>query len=744
MKIISTLPILSLRCLRIFVTSMAYLKDFRERILNNDYPGFLKIWEEYCYGDQPDGEEMVAVLESVRSSDLAVPFGVHVERILPLWRELKDQKQINAVLRLIFDLQTSNSEELADLVTEYLKNLYENDPLLNEKLRLVGLRNRERFQGSIRNFELLNHMKKGNFVFHTGGWGTGEIIDVSLVREELTLEFEYVIGPQHLSFEKAFKNLLPLEPDHFYSRRFGNPDLLEKEAKESPAETIRLLLRDLGPKTASEIKEELCDLVIPVEDWNRWWQTARSKLKKDTKIESPKELKDRFRLRTEDMPHEMTLHKALELKPGVNATIQLVYSFLRDFPETLKNHEFKTSLEAKLKDILTQEHLSDGQKLQIYFFLEDLNVPKISETISELISNMSTVPDIIRTIEVMPFQKRALQQVHKLRKEWQEIYLELIFSVDQNLLRDFILNELDTPKTRESLKQKLNSLIMHPLSFPDIVVWYFQKIIDKKSKLPFSETDGKNRFFESMLIILDHLEQKPQHRDLAKKIISLLTSDRYKIVRDIMQFSTLEEVKEYLLLATKCGSLTDHDIKILHSLAEVVHPSLVRLRKEKDLGSDEENIIWTTQEGYQKTQLRIQQIATVETVNNAREIEAARALGDLRENAEFKAALERRSRLQTELKFLSDQIAQARVLTPQDVVIDEVGIGSVVHCQDSKGEHMRFTLLGPWDADPEKHIISFQSKLAQAMKGRTIGEKFEFQGDRFTITSIDNYFDQKK
>lgn len=723
---------------------MAYLKDFRERIQNNDYPGFLKIWEEYCYGDQPDGEEITAVLESIRTSDLAKPFGVHVERILPLWRELKDPKQIHNVLRLIFDLQTTNSEDLADLGIEYLKNQNANDPLLLEKFRLIGLRNKERFQAAIRNFELLTHMKKGNYVFHTGGWGTGEIIDVSFVREELTLEFEYVIGPQHFSFEKAFKTLLPLPPDHFYTRRFGNPDQLEKEARENPAEVVRMLLRDLGPKTAAEIKEELADLVIPTEDWNRWWQTARSKLKKDTKIESPKELKDPFRLREEDVPHEVALHKALEAKPSVNATIQMIYTFLRDFPETLKNNEFKASLEARLKDVLVQEQLNDSQKLQVLFFLDDLNIPKISDQISGILTQMKTVPDVIRTIEVMAFQKRALQQVHKLRKDWPEIYLDLIFTVDQNLLRDFILGELDVPQTKDLLKQKLNTLLIHPLSFPDVFVWYFQKIIDKKSKLPFTEPEGKNRFFEGLLIILDHLEQKPQQRDLAKKIISLLTTDRYKIVRDIMQHSSIEEVKEYLLLATKCGSLTDHDIKILHSLGEVVHPSLTRLRKDKDLGSTEENIIWTTQEGYQRTQLRIQQIATVETVHNAREIEAARALGDLRENAEFKAALERRDRLQTELKFLSDQIARARILTPEDVGSDEVGIGSVVHCRDSKGEHLRFTLLGPWDADPEKHILSFQSKLAQAMKGQTVGEKFEFQGETFTIAEIDNYFDQKK
>ena len=723
---------------------MAYLKDFRERIQNNDYPGFLKIWEEYCYGDQPDGEEIVATLESIKSSELAKPFGLQVERVLPLWRQLQDKTQAHRVLRLILDLQTTNSEELADLATEYLKNQYENDPLLTEKLRLVGLRNRERFQSAIRNFELLSHMEKGSFVFHTAGWGTGEILEVSLVREELSLEFEYVLGPQTYSFEKAFKTLLPLSQDHFYSRRFGTPDQLEKEARKNPCEVMRMLLRDLGPKTAAEIKEELSDLVIPAEDWNRWWQTARGKIKKDTKIESPKELKDPFILREHDLPHEVTFHKALEAKPSVTATIQMVYTFLRDFPETLKNGEFKTSLEGRLKEALSQEHLTESQKVQLLFFLEDLGVAKSEQEIVESMTAMQNVAEIVRSMGIMAFQKRCLQHTQKIKKDWTEIFLDLLFTVDQNVLRDFILVELNTPATKDALKQKLNSLLIHPLSFPEVFVWYFQKTIDKKSKYPFSDKEGKNRFFEGLLILLDHLEQKPQYRELAKKIFNLLTVDRYKIVRDVMQHSTQEEVKEYLLLATKCGSMTDHDIKILHSLAEVVHPTLARLRKDKERNTAEEEVIWTTQEGYQKTQQRIQQIATVDTVHNAKEIEAARALGDLRENAEFKAALERRDRLQSEIKFLSDQISRARILTAHDVPADEVGIGSVVHCRDTKGEHLRFTLLGPWDADPEQRILSFQSKLAQAMNQRTIGEKFEFQGEQFVITQIDNYFDQKK
>ncbi len=720
---------------------MSYLKDIRERLQNNDYPGFLKIWEEYCYGDQVDAEELILILQAVKNSEIAKPFGLQVERILPLWREVTDAKLAHEALELIFDLQTTNSEELAELSTNYLKNRYPNDPLFLDKIRLVGLRNRESFQGCVRNFELLSHMKKGNFVFHSAGWGTGEIMDVSLVREELTLECEYVIGLQHLSFEKAFKTLIVLPDSHFYARRFGSPDLLEEEARENPGEVIRMLLQDLGPKTAAEIKEEMSDLVIPAADWNRWWQTARAKIKKDTKIESPKELKEPFRLRREEVPHEVALHKALESKPSISATIQMVYTFLRDFPETLKNQEFKSSLELRLKDVYENETLTESQKLQVAFFLEDLGIAKAQADLQSLVQEFNPIADLVRNIEVLAFQKRAMQLIRKVRKDWKEIFLDLLFTIEANLLRDFILHELEGKA--DELTAKLGSLLVHPLSHPDVFVWYFQKIIDAKSKHPFSDPKGQNSFFEGLLVLLDHLEQKPNYRDLLKKIIAMLTADRYKIVRNIMQQSNIDEVKEYLLLSTKCRALTDHDIKILHSLAEVVHPSLARLRKDKSGGTSEENILWTTQEGFQKTQQRIQQIATSETVQNAREIEAARALGDLRENAEFKAALERRDRLQSELKLLSDQLARARILTPEDVAADEVGIGSVVHCKDSKGSQSRFTLLGPWDADPEMHILSFQSKLAQAMKGRSVGEKFEFQGDVFTITDINSYFDQE-
>ena len=117
----------------------------------------------------------------------------------------------------------------------------------------------------------------------------------------------------------------------------------------------------------------------------------------------------------------------------------------------------------------------------------------------------------------------------------------------------------------------------------------------------------------------------------------------------------------------------------------------------------------------------------------------ARAHGDLRENAEFKAALERRDRLQSELKLLSDQLNRTRIITKSDIALDSIGIGSIVECTNKQGQKVTYTLLGPWDADPEQNILAFQSKLAQTMNGLTIGEKFQFQGDSFTIAGISSY-----
>lgn len=718
---------------------MSYLKDFQTQISNHSYPGYMRLWEEYCVSDEVDPLELKTILVNVKACEFAEHFGKYVEKILPLWEMLPESPQKHEIFKLIIDIETTNHEQLRQMVMNYLLNRYGNDKGFAEKIRLIGLRGKEKFQGAVSNFELLNHMAKGKFVFHTGGWGVGEIMDVSMIREQLSVEFEYVPGKKDISFANAFNTLLPIPDDHFLALRFGNADLLEKNAKETPVDVIRVLLRDLGPKTAAEIKDELCELVIPEEDWAKWWQNTRTKIKKDTMIEAPEDLRQPFVLRLTEISHEERLRKLLETKPEIGQFIQLIYSFMRDFPETLKNPDFKVFLQNKLQESLHTPDLTDGQLLELHFFLEDLSNEKKYPQVQEIVKNSKSIELLVQSIDILAYKKRALIVARKIRPDWKELFLNLLLTIDQNPLRDYIFGELSQPETEKDLKRKLEDLWIHPSRYPEVFVWYFQKIM-MQSEIPYSDKEGKNRFFEALFILLSYVEQSTEHRELVKKINTLLTQNRFSVVREIMQGASLETLQEFLLLASKCHSLSDHDQKILHSLAEVVQPSLAGTRKKQDSLSDS-NIIWTTEAGFKKVKERMQQIATVETVQNAKEIETARSHGDLRENAEFKAALEKRDRLQSELKALSDQVNRARIVTKADIVTDEIGIGCIVEFKNKDGKTLIYTLLGPWDADPHLGILSFQSKLAQEMKGLSIGDKFKFQGEEFTITTIRSYLD---
>lgn len=711
---------------------MGYLVDFEKAIGNHDAPSILRLWEEYTSSDEVDGEDFRAILEAVKKSDLRDYIGRHVERSLPLWEKVANVELADDILRLIVDLQTMNYETLRQLTLAHLEKKFGQDPLFGEKMRLIGLRGEKGdFKGAIGHFILLNHMQKGNFVFHTLGWGVGEIMDVSMLREQLSLEFDYAPGRKDMSFKIAFSTLVPIPKTHFLAERFGNPDALEEKAKQNPVELIRKLLKDLGPKTAAEIKDELCELVIPEDEWNRWWQTTRTKLKKDTHIESPQDLKLPFRLLKEEVSHAERLQADLEKKPDADTLIHMVYSFLKDFSDSLKNAEFKESLLKKMKELISFKDITAAQELQIHFFLADLTGEKEYQAIPDLLKKTESIEKLVDQISIQSFKKRTLMQVRKYRSDWQDIFLNLLFKIDQSALRDYLLAELLKSDKKAELKKRLNELCLNPHHYPELVIWYFQKCL-AEPELPHGSPEGRARVFEAFLIALGYLEQIGEKRDLIKKMHGILSAERYAIVREIMKDASVEDVQEFLLLITKCHSLSDHDIKIFHALAEVAHPSLTKKRK-KAVAEEEDEVIWTTAEGYSILQKKIEQIGTVETVENAKEIEIARAHGDLRENAEFKAALERRDRLQSELKFLSDQINKSRILTHDDFDTKKVGVGAIVDCQSADGELQSYTILGPWDADPERNILSFQSKLAKSMMDLKKGDTFEIQGKKMTI-----------
>lgn len=717
---------------------MSYLEEIKSQIQLRDFAKLLLLWEEYCANDVVDVEEFAALLRMLKGTDVAVPFGKYAERGLVLWRLIDAPEDIYTILKLIIDLQNINTAELGELAYEALRSRYGSDPLFNERIRLVGLRNRQNFQGALSHYELLVHMEKGNFVFHTGGWDVGEIVDVSPVREQLAVEFEFVAGRKHFTFANAFKTLIPLSQEHFLARRFANPDLLEQQARKNPLEVIQALLRDMGPKTAAEIKEELCELVIPEGDWSKWWQGSRAKLKKDPIIETPSTIKQPFKLRKAEISAQELLHQALQGAATSGALVQQCYTLTRDMPSILNDPTIVATLKEAILPLLEEENLWPPLEMEIAIFFENTLGELLPErTLRELIQKYGAHDDLINGIEILAYRKQALIAIRDHRSDWVERFLSLLRSLQSNPLRDYVLKELNESEGKAALSDAINELLQNPLDNPEVFLWYFQKLLTTEGQeLPFSDKESLETFFESFLILYSQLESRGENRELLKKMYNLLSGQRFAVVRHLLEGSSLDFTKEYLLLISKCQTLSDHDLKILRSLAEVVHPSLGISKKDKSHLLTDGHIIWTTQEGYLKAKQQLPILGT-EIVENAREIEVARSHGDLRENAEYKFALERRAELQRKLKHLTEQMNRLRIATKDDFSPHEVGVGSVVVLDNKlKDEKSRYTILGPWDADPEKGVLSFQSQLAQAMIGLKKGDSFQFRDDTYVVVEI--------
>lgn len=711
---------------------MEYFKQFKSKIAKNDLPQVVKLWQEYCLSDEIEPDELICILEAIKASTLGPSLGCYVDEILKLWQTVKDEKKKDSILALIFDIQTINSEKLSKLALEYLEKKYDNtEAAFEQKLRLVGLRDKKNFQGAISHFNIINHMKVGNFFIHTGGWGVGEVLEVSMLREQIVMEFDYVAGFKELSFSNAFNVLVPIEKNHFLAKRFGDPDTFEAFALKHPIETLKMLLKDLGPKTALEIKDEICELIIPENQWQKWWQQARTKMKKDSYIQVPDNLKGVFQLSIDEVPHEDRLLKALNKKPDVNTLIEMIYSYMRDFNSTLKSQNLKESIVNQLKQVLKEE-ITDAQEVQLFFILQDLDEQK-AENLNELINKYTNIDKLFQEINVIAYKKRFLITLQQTHPDFAQYFAKILLVCEQNPIRDFITQELIASNNDKLLKNIIETILPNPVEATQLFFWYFQKVMQGK-KLPLA--DNKGYFLESFFTLLYQLEISQYDRNFIKKMVQCLISKRFLLVREVFKESSKSSVQEILLLASKCQSLTNHDMKILYSLAQVAHPSLAT---NDDSDNQETQIIWTTQQGYQKIKDRIKQIATVEALETAKEIEAARAHGDLRENSEFKAAIEKRDRQQNELKMLSVQLNQMRVLTKDDIETSKVNVGTVVELQDSKNNKINYTLLGPFDSETENNIISFQSQLAKDMIGLSKGDKCTIKGTEFTILSIKSF-----
>ncbi|HZM61651.1 MAG TPA: GreA/GreB family elongation factor [Vicinamibacterales bacterium] len=110
-------------------------------------------------------------------------------------------------------------------------------------------------------------------------------------------------------------------------------------------------------------------------------------------------------------------------------------------------------------------------------------------------------------------------------------------------------------------------------------------------------------------------------------------------------------------------------------------------------------------------------------VDLPKEIQRARELGDLRENAEYKAAKDRQDIVNARIAMLKRRVGEISLMNLDRIPHGRAGFGSTVELKEANGELVRFQLVMPEEADAERGLISTSSPIGRAILNKEEGDE---------------------
>ncbi|MFA6429080.1 MAG: transcription elongation factor GreA [Patescibacteria group bacterium] len=129
-------------------------------------------------------------------------------------------------------------------------------------------------------------------------------------------------------------------------------------------------------------------------------------------------------------------------------------------------------------------------------------------------------------------------------------------------------------------------------------------------------------------------------------------------------------------------------------------------------------------EGLKKLQNELHELKTVRRAELTERIEAAKALGDLAENAEYHEAMDALQMVEARIYEVSEALKNYQLIEDTGGKQDVVRIGSTVQVKVN-GKERTFTIVGSNEADPLVGKISNESPIGSALLGKQAGEQTE-------------------
>jgi len=570
--------------------------------------------------------------------------------------------------------------------------------------------------------EKLKQLAPGTYCIHRS-WGFGRIKDWDGPHESVIIDFKSKHG-HVMQFAYAAESLTPLPPDHVSVQKVESPEALSKKAQENPVSLIQDCIHSLEQQaTADHIQELLCPDVVSATDYKKWWDSTKRALKKDGHYYVPGKKNEALRILDAPTALGDSALEHLRLANGPKAILSALNTLAKYWAEIKTEsvlQEIAELLEATLSKI-PRSQLPIQIELALArdeFFVQ---AGRTVETGSWAITTLTPqgTPALSNLLDALPGsrQPKLLEALRVgLPDAWPALFLTLIPRANGRVA-EVVTEAFQAADRAPDVQAAVNRYIRERNITCDFLFWLCKNRPEIYGQLI------EPQLFMAILSVLE----KDQFSEIKKgtKLYELVLGDK-PLIAAILKDAPVPDVRDITRAILLSPVFEELDKRSLLAAIIKLYPEVQAMVVGTDKGSAPDAKIIVSWSSLKRRQAELEELVTKKIPQNSKDIGIARGYGDLKENHEFKSAREMQGILTRQKAELELDLARAEATDFAGADITKVSLGTKVTLKDAKsGEHLVYTILGAWDSDLTKGIISYQTAVARALLNHPVGEQIE-------------------
>ncbi|MBQ3799541.1 MAG: GreA/GreB family elongation factor [Treponema sp.] len=557
------------------------------------------------------------------------------------------------------------------------------------------------------------------------------------------------------------------------------------------ASTLKIIIESFDNRCdMKRIKAELVPSIIEETKWNNWHAIANEILSagstnepnspnfavaqddismytvRENKLEIQERLNIEFKAEKEFFPKSDILMKLVdqykaakdEDKDKYLEPLTDMFNYFVNFLKSIPNDNEKEQMTKWVASFLIVQNIS--KEFPSFHVPEDFTFESVYQKVKTTEKYSAKIAyKELQGKKNTNLREYFLKDIRQLLKDWDDEYVSLFPVVaecsqsgEKEKAASYITKELEDAHKYDKLTQLVKDSFDDFKNNRNAVIFLFQEHKDdtegwyKDANIPYDKQ------LQTLISIIEYASWEiAYHKDTpenkktinsARNLIFGKKSDDKNLVLDYILSGDEQNALRFFTMINDIADLDHNKYKepIRHKIMDKWPDFKFPVMKVKQGGST--SGLYVTVKALEAAKAEAENLEKVIIPQIVEEEAEAKAKGDLRENAEYESAKLAHHRESKKLADLQKKLSKAIVFDPANVTTAIVSFGTRILVHDNiADEDIAYTILGPFESNPDKGIISYISPLGDKLLNNKTGDTVQFsineKGYDYTIKSIE-------